>query len=120
MTFNSCRKIHLTEGRADLISVDDFPLGDSALFVGYAKPINWPDSIPYYGYQSEIWLEPSNQATLTDSLGFYSLKILPGRFTIKCQNKYNSNPVLIEQLTDFDIRSNQKVRIDFFLGHIDE
>ena len=119
VAFNACRKTYLIEGRSELISVDDFLLGDSALFVGYVKPIEWPDSIPY-GFPSEVWLEPSNQLTLTDSLGFYSIKTLPGRFTIKCQNKYNSYPELIEQLKDFDIKSNQKVRIDFFLGSISE
>ena len=101
-----------------MIYEKDVPLGDSALFIGYVKQIDYPDSIPFI-LPSEVWIESTNVMVTTDSLGYYSIKTLPGLHNIKCQNKFNTRKELIEQLS-YEIKKNQEVRIDFYIGYIVE
>jgi len=109
----SCLNRQFIEGRAEVISTSDTLLNDSSLFVGHISDV---DRGYLYG-PVKVWIENSNYKTTSDSVGNYTLKTLPGTYTIKCQSKWNNWAQLIEEKKDIKIDKNQKIRIDFYLGY---
>ena len=114
---SSCLKRHFIEGQAELISIDDAALNDSSLFFGYANRVDWQAPYPY---PFEVWIENTNLTSITDSMGYYSIKTVPGTYSIKCQDVPNDWPQLIEGMSNVEIKKNQKIQIDFYIGYIVE
>jgi len=114
----SCQDGQFVNGRAELISISDTTLNDSSIFVGHVHQIDWrgPYPLDYF----KIWIENTSYETKTDTNGYYLLKTIPGRYTIKCQISSESWDRLIEELKNIDIERNKKIRIDFYIGHTSE
>jgi len=109
----SCLNRQFIEGRAELVSTSDTMLNDSSIFVGHITHIDMANLyIP-----TEIWIENTNYKTTVDSTGYYTLKTLPGTYTIKCQSKWNTWNQLIEEKKNIEITKNKKIKIDFYLGY---
>ena len=90
----SCYQQDFVEGRVELVSRQSVQLNDSSLFVGQVNLIGWPG---LYFIPVEVWIEDTDFKTISDSLGQYSLKTLPGTYTIKAQRTINNHPRLIEE-----------------------
>jgi len=105
------------EGRAEFVSVSDTILNDSSLIVGYVRNVDWKDGYPNDFQKYEIWVEGTNISSITDSLGFYSIKTKPGTYSIKCQSRSNTWEQLIEELRDIELTKNTKMQIDFYIGY---
>lgn len=111
----SCLDRQFVDGRSEIISISDTTLNDSSLFVGYVHHIDWEGSYPLNYFN--IWIENSSYKTTADSNGYYFLKTLPGKYTIKCKGGSESWDRLIEEMKNIEIAKNKKVRIDFYLGY---
>lgn len=111
----SCLDRHFVDGRAELISISDTTLNDSSIFVGYVHQIDWNG--PYPSDFFRIWIENTSYETSTDTIGYYFLKTLPGKSTIKCQSNSESWDKLVEEMKDIEIAKNKKIRIDFYIGY---
>lgn len=111
----SCLDRQFVDGRAELISISDTTLNDSSVFVGYVHQIDWRGSYPSDYFK--FWIENTSYETLTDTNGYYLLKTLPGRYTLKCQTSSESWDRLIEEMKNIDIAKNKKIRIDFYIGY---
>jgi hypothetical protein len=112
---SSCLNRQFIEGKSELVSVADTMLTDSAIFVGYA---HWLDSPVNYKFQGpfEIWIDNGTKRSTSDSAGYYSIKTIPGTYTIKCQSIGNEWPQLIVGRANIIIEKNSKIRIDFYIG----
>jgi hypothetical protein len=110
----SCLNRKFVDGRYELLSVSDTTLNDSSIFVGYIHQIDFPYPFPN---DYEIWIENTDYSTISDSIGYYSIKTMPGVYSIKCQQKGNSWERLIVKIKDIEIAKNQKIRIDFYIGY---
>ena len=122
MTFligSSCLNRHFTVGRHDLVSISDTLINDSAIFVGFAHWVDWPTGYRFQG-PFVIKLENTSLSTKSDSLGYYFIKTLPGKYTITGQSEGNEWSQLIEEIKNIDIQKNKKIRIDFFIGYATE
>jgi hypothetical protein len=111
----SCLDREFVDGRAELISVSDTLLNDSSVFVGHAHLIDWNGSYPSDYFN--IWIENTSYRTTADTNGFYSLKTLPGKYTIKCKGGSEGSDRLVEEIKNIEIAKNKKVRIDFYIGY---
>ena len=111
----SCLDRQFVDGRVELVSVSDTMLNDSSLFVGYVHQIDWGG--PYPSDYFEIWIENTSYETGTDTIGYYFLKTLPGKYTLKCKTRSESWDTLIEEMKNIDIAKNKKIRIDFYIGY---
>jgi hypothetical protein len=112
----SCVNRQFIKGRAELVSISDTTLNDSSIFVGHITRTELVSDSPYY-IPTEIWIENTNYNTTVDSDGYYSLKTLPGTYTIKCQTKGNTWEQLIAEKKNVEITKNKKIKIDFYLGY---
>jgi hypothetical protein len=110
----SCLNRQFIDGRYELVSVSDTTLNDSSIFVGYIHQIDFPYPFPD---DYEVWIENTYHSTISDSIGFYFIKTMPGVYSIKCQQKGNNWERLIVEINDIIIAKNQKVRIDFYVGY---
>jgi len=111
----SCLDRQFVDGRAELISISDTTLNDSSIFVGYVHQIGWKGSYPSDFFR--VWIENTSYGTSTDTNGYYFLKTLPEKYTIKCQSSSESWDRLVEEMKDIEIAKNKKVRIDFYIGY---
>lgn len=111
----SCLDRQFVDGRAELVSISDTTLNDSSVFVGYVHQIDWGG--PYPSDFFKIWIENTSYETWTDTNGYYLLKTLPGRYTLKFQTSSESCDRLIEEMKNIDIAKNKKIRIDFYIEY---
>jgi hypothetical protein len=114
----SCVNRDFIDGRSELISVSDTSLNDSALFYGNITRVDWTLNYPYPG-QFEIWIEDTDYR-MNSGTGYYSLKVSPGTYSIKCQEQGNSWSNLIEEMKNVKIEKNKKIQIDFYIGYASE
>lgn len=117
ITLITCRQVAYIDGKVTIVGrTFDSELKDSAMIYGlvcYA-----PDEktvIP----NANIWIDELNIKTLSNNSGFFSIKIKPGKYTIKCYRD-NPNEEFANILKDFIISSNEKVEIKFFRGSMAE
>ena len=73
----------------------------------------------YFENEFEIWLENSELRTTNDTTGYYSIKALPGTYTVKCQKTGNEWEKLIEEI-NVELSKNTKTEIDFYIGYTAE
>lgn len=109
----ACREVVYYPSNSLIISRSiDVQLKDSALIYGlvcYA-----PDSknvIP----DATVWVEEMNIKTLSNDSGQFSLKLLPGKHTIRCFMEDPSEEFSV-LLKDQIIHSNEKVEVRFLVG----
>lgn len=114
---SSCLNRQFIEGRAEIVSISDTALNDSSLMFGHVYHLEWVDKEQYFENEFEIWIENSDYRTTNDTIGYYSLKMPPGTYTIKCQSTGNNWERLIERVKNIDILKNTKTEIDFFIGY---
>lgn len=72
-----------------------------------------------FDFQAIIWINGADLNTLTDSKGYFSLKIPAGLSTIKC-TRINDRYNIIEEIEDLLILKNEKIELKIILGHVDE
>lgn len=108
----SCLNQYFIEGKSELVSIADTMLNDSSIFVGNVNQI---DGYPRYPY--DLWIENTLYKTSIDSTGYYSLKIEPGVYSIKCQQRSNEWEQLIEIRNNVQIERNKKIQINFYIGY---
>lgn len=113
LTVNSCREVHVFEGRSVILNKTiDTTLNDSILIYGHvysAEDNKTPQTT------ARIWAEESAKESFSDNSGSYSLKLPDGIYTIKCLGRY-SNPHEILIVDNTRLLPNEKIEIDFYLG----
>jgi len=101
----------------EIVSSSDTTLNDSSLVFGHIYHVDWSDKESYYENEFKIWIENSDLETTNDTTGYYSLKVTPGTYTIKCQTTYNEWERLIEEVRNIDLAKNTKTEINFYIGY---
>jgi hypothetical protein len=117
LAFSSCLNRQFVEGRAELVTSSDSTLNDSSLVYGYIHRIDGVEPYHYTENEFEIWLENSDLRATNDTIGFYSLKIGPGTYTIKCQRTNNEWQELIVERKNLKLLKNHKTQMDFYIGY---
>lgn len=118
---NSCRQIHVVDSKAEIVSrTIDATLNDSVLIYGY---VYVAESVVEVNYMPEpdasIWVEGTDLRTNSDIFGQFSLKVLPGTYTIKCLGPY-SDPRFTAYLKGISLSPNEKIKLQFYIGYIAE
>lgn len=113
ITVSSCLPFHYYPSKSMVISRSfDIQLKDSAMI--YGKVYYSPDR-SYAIPNATVWIEEVNVKTLSNDSGYFSLKVLPGKYTIKC---YMDDPE--EEFTvvrkDLTISTNEKVEVRLLMG----
>jgi hypothetical protein len=107
---SSCRHTQTFEGKAIIVSRSiDVTLKDSSMVYGKV-----------YSAQNEneplanvnIWIDGTSIKTYSDNIGFFSIKVLPGTYTIQSLGKFD-NQDMIEKLTNITLLPNEKVEVKF-------
>ena len=119
ISLSSCLNRRLHPGRAEIVSVEQVALNDSAIFVGYIRDIDYPDTLLPFP-SAIVWLDSTKDSVITGQSAYYEIKTVPGTYTIKCKREDENEIELIEAINNYRIRKNEKVRIDFYLGYISE
>ena len=114
---SSCLDIHYYKGKTILVSTTDTILNGASIITGRVYHIEYLEFTPFKLFPGDIWMENARYRTTTDSLGNYTLKVSPGIYTLKCQEKGNMWDLLIEEKRDVVVAPNKKVRLDFYLGY---
>lgn len=112
----SCLNRKFTDGRAEIVSSSDTTLNDSSLVFGHVYHVDRLGNEFYYNNEFEIWIENSDLITTNDSTGKFSIKTLPGTYTIKCQSRGNEWERLIEEVKSLELSKNTKTEINFYIG----
>lgn len=107
----------MKDGKAEVVTVSDSALNDSAIFTGYVYE-NYPTKAPIQN--SLVWITNAGLSAVPDTSGYYSIKVLPGIHSVKCEKSYNKWPELIEEISHYSIEKNKKVVINFYLGEVSE
>ena len=101
------------DGKATIVSrTFDSTLKDSAMIYGmvyYAADERRPMQ------NANIWIESSNLKTTSNNAGFFSLKIIPGIYTIKCLGEYAPQEFTMV-IKDLSLSTTEKVEIRFLHG----
>jgi hypothetical protein len=113
----SCFERKFVQGHAELITITDTLLRDSALVFGNVYRVDGVTNYPYHKDEFEIWLENSVYRTTTDTSGCYSLKVPQGTYQIKCKSTLSEWEQLTESINDLEIAGNKKIHIDFYIGY---
>lgn len=113
ITLSSCRKVVYYPSTSLIISRSvDVQLKDSALI--YGRVCYAPDKknvIP----DVNVWIEEVNIKTLSNDSGYFSLKVLPGKYTIQSYMDDPSEEFAV-MLNDLIIHGNEKVEVRFLRG----
>jgi hypothetical protein len=117
LVLSSCLNRQFVEGRAELVTSSDSTLNDSSLVYGYVYRLDWVGTYHYTENEFKIWLEDSDLSATNDTLGYYSLKTVPGTYTMKCQGMNNQWQELIVELKNINLLKNHKTQIDFYIGY---
>jgi len=115
LIFGSCLNRQFIDGYAEIVFISDSTLNDSSLFYGYARQVDYSGLYPIRPY--EIWIENTAIKVITDSTGYFSIKTMPGTYSIKCQSKSNNWEQLIEELKNIEINENQEIEVSFYIGY---
>jgi len=114
---SSCRQIHFVDGESSILNRSiDISLNDSAMIFGtvYNRQCDF-----CFETQAKIWINGTDLNTMTDSKGYFSLKIPAVLSTIKC-TRINDRYKVTEELKDILILKNEKIELKIVLGHYDE
>lgn len=112
---NSCHHIVIVNSKAIIASRSiDIALNDSALIYGTVF-FGESETVPMTS--ANVWIEGSNIKTISDNMGLFSLKILPGIYTVKCLGEYSSEE-FVAVIKDIEVLPNEKVEIKFFHGYV--
>ncbi|WP_163718396.1 hypothetical protein [Mangrovibacterium lignilyticum] len=114
---SSCLNRQFIDGRAEIGSSLDTTLHDSSFVFGHIYHVDWSVNEYYLENQFEVWVENSDLKTTNDTSGYYSLKMTPGTYTIKCQSTYNEWERLIEEVKSLELLKNTKTEINFYIGN---
>lgn len=114
---SSCLNRQFVEGKAEIVSITDTFLHDSSLVIGHIYHMDWSEEENYLENEFEVWIENSYLNTTNDSIGHYSIKTLPGTYTIKCQRTQNVWEKLIEEVESIELSKNKKAEINFHIGY---
>ncbi len=117
--FLNMSNFYMQDGKAEIVSVSDSLLNDSSLFVGYIYDLDY-SSPDYPAQAARVWIESTSLSTTPDSTGHYSIKTLPGTYTVKCERDFNKWPELIEEVKNVAIKKNQSIHINFYLGGVSQ
>ncbi len=113
---SSCLNRQFIDGNVEIVSSSDTTLNDSSLVFGHVYRLDRSGEY-YFENEFEIWIENSDLKTTNDSTGNYSIKTLPGTYTIKCQSRGNKWERLIEEVQNIDLVKNKKTEINFYIGY---
>ncbi len=116
VVFSSCLNRQFIDGWVDIVSSSNIMLNDSSLVFGHVYRVDRFGDY-YFENEFEIWIENSDLKTTNDSTGKYSIKTLPGTYTIKCKSKGNEWVRLIEEVQNIDLVKNKKTEINFYIGY---
>ena len=117
LIISSCRQIHFVDGESLILNRSiDTSLNDSAIIFGtvYNNRCDF-----CFETQAKIWINGTDLNTMTDSKGYFSLKIPAVLSTIKC-TRINDRYKVTEELKDILILKNEKIELKIVLGHYDE
>jgi hypothetical protein len=117
LIISSCRQIHFVDGESLILNRSiDTSLNDSAIIFGtiYNNRCDF-----CFETQAKIWINGTDLNTMTDSKGYFSLKIPSILSTIKC-TRINDQYKITEELKDILILKNEKIELKIILGHYDE
>lgn len=113
ITISACRHVVLIESKTIIVSrTYDSTLNDSAMIYGL---VYYAPDKKYVIPKANIWIEDINVKTISNDSGFYSLKIPPGKYTIRSFME-NQNEEFVTVLKDLSISSNEKVEVNFLRG----
>ncbi|MCX6239895.1 MAG: hypothetical protein NTY07_20515 [Bacteroidia bacterium] len=112
---NSCHHIVIVNSKAIIASRSiDIALNDSALIYGTVF-FGESETVPMTS--ANVWIEGSSIKTISNNMGLFSLKIMPGIYSIKCLGeKYEEKFTAV--LNNLSVSPNEKVEIRFFHGYI--
>ncbi|MCL2412809.1 MAG: carboxypeptidase-like regulatory domain-containing protein [Bacteroidales bacterium] len=110
--FTSCRNVQIFPERIEIVErTIDHSLRDSAVIYGYVLDAFMKE--PLWRNPSVILVTQTGTTTLSDSTGFYSIKLLPGTYTIEvfCSFSTVGDTLRLENL---NLLPNERVKIKFF------
>ncbi|QSE96041.1 hypothetical protein [Fulvivirga lutea] len=118
INFTSCvldeiNQTVIYNGRTEIIEITyDETLQDSSVVFG--KVISAVDnSTPEFN--ARIWTEKDVFETDSDLNGLFELKLPSGKYDIKCKNRY-ANSDFTEEIIDIELKPNEKLEVNFYLG----
>lgn len=109
--FTSCRCVQIFPERIEIVERSfDYSFQDSAMIYGYVLDAFMGE--PHWKPQV-ILITETETTTLTDSTGYYFMKLLPGTYTIEvfCSFVTAGDTLRLENL---NLLPNEKVKINFF------
>ena len=108
---SSCHKVYIYEGKAIVLNkTSDLTLNDSVLIIGNVYSAY--DTLPEFN--AIVWIDGTNIKTSTDSLGYFSIKLPPGTYTIKCHRSGDTGEQP-QVLKDIQLLPNEKLKVEFLL-----
>lgn len=115
--FFSCRQIHVYDSKAVVLSrTTDASLKDSSLIYGYV--LTAPDGLLPEQF-ADIWIVNPSYKTVSDTTGFFRLKLPAGTYTINSLGKYSNSDMTII-LKNITLLAGEKVEVKFLQGYIAE
>ena len=109
---SSCLDPYYLDSKSNIVKRStDTALNDSALIYGTVVVIN--SDMPYPN--ADVWIEGTEIKTTSDIYGKFSLKILPGTYSIKCLHPLKEERFMMT-LKDISVSPNEKVEILFSHG----
>ena len=113
ISVSACRKVNYYPSKSMIISRSfDAQLKDSAMIYGM---VYYAPDRSYAISNATVWIEEVNVKTLSNDSGYFSLKVIPGKYTVKC---YMDDPG--EEFTvvrkDLSISANEKVEVRLLMG----
>ncbi|MCL2412810.1 MAG: hypothetical protein FWC98_01580 [Bacteroidales bacterium] len=113
LTFISCSPIVNTPGRIEIVSrTIDHSLQDSAVIHGYLLSVL--DERPFFFHRAEISIVETGFTTQDSDSGYFSIKILPGTYTIKVLDDRYLRIENAQYLRVSDVLPNEKIKVIFF------
>ena len=110
---SACNEVQYIDSETKIVGrYTDTTLNDSSLIYGIVI-MNGTINMPYSN--AEIWIEETDDNTASDIQGKFSLRVLPGTYTVKCLAPYNEDRFLMT-LKDISLLPNEKIEIHFFHG----
>jgi len=110
LLFLSCVNTKIYEGKVQIINRSfDTSLQDSAMIYGYV--LSAADENPLSN--RTILIKETKNSVFSDSIGLFSMKFLPGTYTIVCFYPPATDSSL--ELDNFKILPNEKIEIKFLV-----
>lgn len=118
-TFFSCLSIHVTHGKAEIVNRSfDCSLQDSAMICGYVL-----DAYGTHPVYSSVFIENTGNSVFSDSTGYFSVKLLPGTYTVICDPVHPADTrgyTQTQKLENLTILPNEKIEVKFLITSVVE